>query len=466
MSPAGKRPARPTGRAGSPAGRTTRRGTGAGSPRQEARRGSGSPRGGGRRAQATPGRRPPSARAVALDVLGRIDDEGAYANLALSGALDRAGLSPADRRFATDLVYGTTRLRRACDHLADRFLARPVDPAVRNALRLGVYQLVFAGVARHAAVGETVEVAPRPARGLVNAVLRRVADAPVAWPDDATRLSVPDWVLDELTASLGRDRALAALATMNEPATVSARDDGYVQDPASQAVAAAVGAEPGERVLDLCAAPGGKATALAGAGAHVVAADLRRGRARLVRDNATRVDAAGRVAVVVADGTRPPWPDASFDRVLVDAPCSGLGTLRRRADLRWRVEADAVERLADLQRRLVAAAADLVRPGGVLVYSVCTLTAAESTGIDDWLAIERPDLVPDAPVGEPWDAWGRGAIVLPQTAGTDGMCMFRYVRADTMADDAAGTATRTVTTDDAARAATRSAGDDPAGEES
>ena len=171
-----------------------------------------------------------------------------------------------------------------------------------------------------------------------------------------------------------------------------------------------------------------------------------------MRDNAARVGAADRISVVVADGTRPPWPDRTFDRVLVDAPCSGLGTLRRRADLRWRVEADAVERLAGLQRRLVAAAADLVRPGGVLVYSVCTLTAAESTAVDDWLAIERPDLVPDAPVGEPWEAWGRGAIVLPQTAGTDGMCMFRYVRAGR--------------TTDAAAAVTGATGDGPAGEES
>ena len=162
----------------------------------------------------------------------------------------------ADRRFATDLVYGTTRMRRACDHLVDRFLARPVEGRVRNALRLGAYQLAFAGVPAHAAVSETVAAAPRPARGLVNAVLRRVAEAPVDWPDDATRLSVPDWVLDELTASLGRERALAALAAMNEPATVTEREDGYVQDPASQAVAGAVGARPGERVLDARAAPG------------------------------------------------------------------------------------------------------------------------------------------------------------------------------------------------------------------
>src|SRR5690606_26922828 len=153
----------------------------------------------------------------------------------------------------------------------DRFLARPVEARVRDALRLGAYQLAFAGVPPHAAVSETVAVAPRRARGLVNAVLRRVAEAPVDWPDDATRLSVPDWVLDELAASLGPDRARAALASMNEPATVTERADGYVQDPASQQVAAAVGARAGERVLDVCAAPGGKATAMASTGALVVA---------------------------------------------------------------------------------------------------------------------------------------------------------------------------------------------------
>jgi 16S rRNA (cytosine967-C5)-methyltransferase len=114
--------------------------------------------------------------------------------------------------------------------------------------------------------------------------------------------------------------------------------------------------------------------------------------------------------------------------VVVDAPCSGLGTLRRRPDLRWRVDPAAIDRLADLQRRLLAAAAGLVRPGGSLVYSVCTLTAAESTGIDGWLAGERPDLAPTEPPGEPWAPWGRGAILLPQAAATDGMCLFRYVR--------------------------------------
>ena len=129
---------------------------------------------------------------------------------------------------------------------------------------------------------------------------------------------------------------------------------------------------------------------------------------RLVAANAARTGAEG-VAVVVADGTRPPWRSGSFDRVLVDAPCSGLGTLRRRADLRWRVEPEAVERLAALQRRLLGAAADLVRPGGMLVYSVCTLTVAESTGVDGWLAAERPDLVPvDPPDGAVGAVGARG----------------------------------------------------------
>ena len=112
--------------------------------------------------------------------------------------LERSGLEARDRHFVTELVYGTTRMRRACDFLVDRFLTRDLDLRVRNALRLGAYQLHFLGMPPHAAVGETVEVAPKPARGLVNAVLRRVSGAPVTWPDDATRLSYPDWIVEHL----------------------------------------------------------------------------------------------------------------------------------------------------------------------------------------------------------------------------------------------------------------------------
>ena len=363
-----------------------------------------------------------SARALALDALDRIDPGGAYANLLVPELLGRSGLAPRDRHFVTELVYGTTRMRRACDHLVDRFLTRDLDPSVRNALRLGAYQLHFLSLPPHAAVGETVEVAPKAARGLVNAVLRRVADNPVVWPDDATRLSYPDWIVATLTADLGAADAVAALEVMNTAPTVTEREDGYIQDLGSQWVAESVGAEAGERVADLCAAPGGKATLLAATGAHVMAADRREARVGLIRSN---VRADWPMSILTADAADPPFADASFDRVLVDAPCSGLGTLRRRPDARWTIDAAAPARLGVVQCSMVDAAARLVRPGGRLVYSVCTLTDAEGRAIDDHLAVTRPDLVPEPVPDGPWQPHGRGARLLPQAAGTDGMYLLR-----------------------------------------
>lgn len=364
-------------------------------------------------------------RAVALAVLRRIDEDGAYANLALGPALEASELSRSDRGFVTDLVYGTTRRRRSCDALVDRFVSRAPDPDTRRALRLGAYQLCFAGVPPHAAVAETVAVAPHRTRGFVNAVLRRVAEHPVGemvWPSVGARLSYPDWIVDTFVDELGEE-AVPALERMNQPPPVSERDDGYVQDRASQWVAAAVGARPGELIADVCAAPGGKATALAAAGALVVAGDVHPGRARLVAENAGRL--GQRLPVVVADGRRPPFAPERLDAVLVDAPCSGLGALRRRPDARWRIAPDDVQRLVALQRRLLDAAAGLVRPGGRLVLAVCTLTAAES--------IEHP--VPEGfeidgerpPIGS-WRPFGPGWRVLPHDADTDGMALVRYRR--------------------------------------
>jgi 16S rRNA (cytosine967-C5)-methyltransferase len=360
-----------------------------------------------------------SARLLALDALDRIDRDGAYANLLLPELLGRSGLEPRDRHFATELVYGTTRMRRACDFLVDRFLTRDLDLRVRNALRLGAYQLHMMAMPPHAAVGETVEVAPKAARGLVNAVLRRVSDNPVVWPDDATRLSYPDWIVERLTADLGAAAAIAALAVMNTAPPVTERADGYTQDLASQWVAEAAGAQPGERVADVCAAPGGKAMVLAATGATVVASDIRQGRVGLIRSNAPGLP------VLAADAARLPFAPASLDRVLVDAPCSGLGTLRRRPDARWRIDAASPERLAAVQRTLVDAAVTVLRPGGTLVYSVCTLPLAETQGIDDHLAEHHPDLEPVDPMGEPWQPVGRGHRLLPQTADTDGMYVLR-----------------------------------------
>lgn len=382
---------------------------------------------GGRR---RPGRlAAPTARRVALECLVEVES-GGRANAVVAVALGRTALDARDRGLVTELVYGTCRMRRACDWLVDRHVRGKTDTEVRVALRMGAYQLTRMRVPAHAAVSATVDEVRGPGRSMVNAVLRRVAAdlerGSPRWPDPPTELSYPDWIVARLGTDLGPDAARAALDAMNVPGEMTVRADGYVQDRASQMVAAALDARPGERVLDLCAAPGGKATAMAHAGPSlVVASDVDSERAAVVASNVERLGLGGVVSTVVADGTAPPWPPASFDRVLVDAPCSGLGVLRRRPDARWRVQPADVGRLAALQRRLLESARVLVRPGGVLAYSVCTLTTAETAAVDRWLGEAHPDLRPLPPPGEPWSPAGRGALLLPQTAGTDGMFLLR-----------------------------------------
>jgi len=434
-----------------------------------------------------------SARRVALDALLRVE-AGGFANLVVAELLRGSDLAPRDRALVTELVNGTVRMQRALDHLLASVATRPVadlDPEVRSALRLGAYQLT-AGVAPHAAVGETVGlVAPR-ARGFANGVLRALARSGPPWAlptgsdiaSLAVRTSHPDWLVALLVAEHGAATAAAILDLDNVPPAVTLRpnpirtgtealvaelrdagidvetgalvpdavlvrqagDPGRLdavragraspQDQASQAVAALVGAEAGERILDVAAAPGGKATALAermrGRGL-VVAADANGGRLRSVRAAAERLGLAAVVRSCVADGARPPFPPGTFDRVLLDAPCSGLGVLRRRPDARWRIRPAAIVELAALQQRLLAASAALLRPGGRLVYSVCTLTAAETIEVDAWAAEHLPHLVAEA-LPAPWRPHGRGGLVLPTDAGTDGM--FALV----LRSEAAGTA--------------------------
>lgn len=385
-----------------------------------------------------------TARGVALAALMEIDD-GARANVAVPDLLDASELERRDRAFVTELVYGAVRSRRACDWLIDRHARGHLDSQVRNALRLGVYQLVFLHTPAHAALDATVEEVRGPGRRLVNAVLRRVAsdvaNDRVRWPDAAVELSYPDWIVDRLRADLGDADAFDALRTMNQPARVTQRADGYIQDSASQLVAEAVGALAGERILDACAAPGGKATAMAygraGAAdaepsgpdrpALVVAADVSLGRVGQLAANLQRL-ALPNVVAVVADATRPPWREEVWDRVLVDAPCSGLGVLRRRPDARWRVKPSDVERLARLQRRLLDHSVSLVRPGGTLAFCVCTLTRAETAAIDRYAADRYRDWQPLPPPGPPWRPAGRGGLLLPQAADTDGMFLLRLGR--------------------------------------
>jgi 16S rRNA (cytosine967-C5)-methyltransferase len=301
--------------------------------------------------------------------------------------------------------------------------------ATRQILRLGAFQIEFARLPAHAAVSETVELATARSKGFVNAVLRKVATTPMIWASDAVRLSYPDWIIERLSLEMDPAEAIAALVTMNMPAPVSVREDGYVQDLASQDVVRAVGAVAGEVVVDVCAGPGGKATGLAATKARVVALDISPVRAHLVHTNA--VSTGHPLSVLVADARRVPIRPGSAHRVLVDAPCSGLGVLRRRADARWRIQASDIPQLAGLQKSILEEAAGLVRPGGVLLYSVCTLTAQESIDHGIPLGFEPIPRAGDGdvpPLGSHWEEFGFGARVLPHRVDSDGMVLMRYRR--------------------------------------
>jgi 16S rRNA (cytosine967-C5)-methyltransferase len=337
---------------------------------------------------------------------------------------------------------------------------RKLDPPVRAALRIGAYQLGFMeGIAAHAAVNESVELVRRArlerAVAFTNAVLRRVGegiDALLAslrddTPQDAAlEHSYPDWVAELWWNELGPENAVALMRAQNEsPPTVVRRVSGlqpqsrpvpgfpdafevdrveqewldaglvWPQSIGSQLAGLVVGARDGERVLDLCAAPGGKATQLAGA---VTAVDVNPARARELRENAARLG-ADNVTVVEADGLALPPELTGFDRALVDAPCSGLGVLAQRPDLRWRARP-----LPELQLGLLRAAAERVRPGGTIVYSVCTISAAENEEIVDASGLEID------PLGDEWQQFAHPRrpeflLTLPHVHRTSGFFIAR-----------------------------------------
>lgn len=364
-------------------------------------------------------------------MLARVE-AGAFANAVLDAQLSSSRLAVRDKALVTELVYGVLRHKRACDYLVDRFVRSKPAPRTRIALRIGSYQLAFMHQAPHAAVSTAVSVAPAHDRRFVNALLRRLAvelssGAASCWPDEGTRLGYPDWMVDLLVADLGRQAALGALEAMNVASPTPARPDGYLQDLASQWVAAAVGAGEGDVVVDCCAAPGGKAGAICSKvgsrPALVVAADANPARVRRMARASQGSEAP--IAHLISDARSPALRPGCADKVVVDAPCSGLGALRRRPDARWRLRNEDVAGLAALQREILPGAMALLRPGGELTFSVCTLSRAETVEIDEWLAAEHPRWRALEPPGEPWARLGRGALLLPQAAGTDGMYILR-----------------------------------------
>ena len=446
------------------------------------------------------------ARACAYAVVRRVFEQDAYADRAFHAEARR--LEGRERSFAMALAYGTVQRKATLDHVLTQLSDRSpdkLDAPVLAALRLGLMQvLLLDGVAEHAAVHESVELAKRHGRGgsgLVNAVLRRAVREGrqiLAGLDDdspagaAVKHSVPTWLAELWWRELGAERARALLAVVNQPAESAVRVNtltaapatvaaalGIASDPApgipeglvlaepfdaygspqwargelmpqsrgSMLVGRTLAPEPGERVLDLCAAPGAKTThlaALMGDEGEIVAVERHPGRAQALRHTLERMH-VHRATVQVGDAARgeggvdrsgvggvgPPGvggvdlPGAGgvdlrgaglggdlrggYDRVLVDPPCSGLGTLQSRPDLRWRTSPARIADLAPQQYRILAAGAAATRPGGVLVYSVCTISRAESDDVVERFVAEHPD----------WEAepYRRST---PDTDGTDG----------------------------------------------
>ncbi|WP_205014045.1 RsmB/NOP family class I SAM-dependent RNA methyltransferase [Nocardioides albidus] len=428
------------------------------------------------------------ARLAAFEVLKAVRVDDGYTNLLLPATLARHGLTGRDAAFVTELASGTIRRQGTYDAVLAACIDRPlrkVEAKVLDALRLGAHQLLAMRVPTHAAIDTTVtlvrEQVNQGAAGFSNAVLRKVASqdlaawlSQVAGDDLAVAHSHPAWVVDELRRALGgRAEELPALLAADNDAPrvtlvarpgLSARDElpgtptpyspygvvldggdpagivavaegrAGVQDEGSQLVALALATAPvegrDERWVDLCAGPGGKASLLAALassrGAALTGVELHHHRARLVA-RAGAAAGSGLAGVVQADATRAPFADASADRILLDAPCTGLGALRRRPEARWRRRPGDVTELVTLQRALLTEAVRVLRPGGALLYATCSPVLAETASVVAATLADHPEVrlddvgahlpaVPDAEGPLP------GTVQLwPHRHGTDAM---------------------------------------------
>jgi 16S rRNA (cytosine967-C5)-methyltransferase len=439
------------------------------------------------------------ARECAYRVMRRVTEDDAFADRAFNGEAERYELTPRDRAFAQQLLYGTLQRRATLDYVLTALSARPVasiDPPLRDTLRLGLFQLLFlGGVPDHAAVEQTVELAKLERGGghrFANAVMRRatreaeglVAELTPDSPADAAVLhSHPEWLVRMWWEALGREEALALLARDNETPESAVRANELVitreelrdvlldlgvestpvedlpeglvleapfdahgsllfeagalipQSRASMLVSRVLDPQPGEAVLDLCAAPGAKST-------HIAA--LMRGRGRLVsvERNAGRCDSlqnnckrmgAPWVEVRCEDAANFVGDhEGGYDRVLLDPPCSDLGTLQSRPDARWRKHPDQIKQLTRIQEGLLEAAAEHVRPGGTLVYSTCTISPSENEDqVHNFLArhpeFEADDLAAELPEFK-HQRTPRFLQLLPHVQGSDGFFIARLRR--------------------------------------
>ncbi|MDJ0953421.1 MAG: transcription antitermination factor NusB [Acidimicrobiia bacterium] len=391
---------------------------------------------------------------MAAAVLLRVRDHGAYSNVLLPRAT--AELSASDQAFVYRLVTDALRNIRTIDAViertADRSLAT-LDPEVGVVLQVAVGELLMDRKdAVHATVNESVEACKQlgagRAAGLVNGVLRTLTreGLPELPGDRARELSVPEWVLGKVTQDHGRGVAGELLRGLRKPppgigirvrpgAAVpegaepvagingayrvghlgTAGTDVIVSDAASTAVAQAVAAGPAELILDMAAAPGGKTVGLwdhSSGKAQIVAMDAHQRRLRSARRRLAELGVEPHW--VDGDAMQAPFADATFDAVLLDAPCTGLGTLRRRPEIAMRLKAKALEKLAARQRAMLAEAWRVAKPGGRIVYSVCTIFAAETVDVVAGYPAAPPQ-------GIPGMEWGKGVLLAPHLTDTDGM---------------------------------------------
>jgi 16S rRNA (cytosine967-C5)-methyltransferase len=404
------------------------------------------------------------ARRIAYDVLHDVGANDAYSNIALAHALRGSDLSAQDKGLTTDLVYTTLRRRLTLDAVLEQYVNRPlgkVDPRVLDILRMAVTEYLYLGKPPHAVVDNAVRltqsVGAGAAKGFVNAVLRKVTAGPPAAPEGSLEVeySHPGWIIRALRDVLGPAELPALLQRDNEPprVTLAARaidraelpgeptpwspwgiyangDPGAipavrdgragVQDLGSQLMVLALSraqVDDDGRWLDMCAGPGGKAGLLVELAPELVCVEQHPHRARLV-EQAVR----GRAEVIIGDAAE---IEGSYSRIMLDAPCSGLGVLRRRPEARWRRQPSDIPALAALQTRLLNHALDVCQPGGVVAYVTCSPHLAETDFIIEDVLRRRGDVVQEDAgelLAEVPDATDGKAIRLwPHRHDTDGM---------------------------------------------
>lgn len=441
------------------------------------------------------------AREIALDVLNRVEQHKSYSNLELKHVLERGELRAPDAGLVTELVYGTIQRRLTLDEVLAHFVrGKKVQLWVRNLLRLSLYQIRYLDrIPARAAVHEAVEIAKRRGHqgiaSMVNGVLRNVLRQPDVWErlpegNAARRLAVeeshPEWLVRRWIETYGEAETRAICASNNRPPRASVRvntlkltrdellerlreeypdaapsplsphgilfpgghaagtrwfREGYftVQDESSMLVAPALAVQPGMRVLDACAAPGGKTTHLAELmqnRGEIVASDVHPHKRELIAENADRLGISI-ITPITSDALE--LPDrglGAFDRILLDAPCSGFGVIRRKPDLKWNKTPADVEAIADLQYRLLERVAGMLAPGGLLVYSTCTIEPEENQSVVRRFVAEHPEfaldetLAQDLPTAARERLDGRAGYVqvLPHHFDSDGFFIARLKR--------------------------------------